>query len=552
MFINLLMLAPPFYMMQSYDRVLSSGNKFTLLMLTVILVALLATMGALEWVRSRVLVRTSSKLDDLLTDRMFDTSFRQSLYSAGNNSDAQPLKDLNGIRMFMTGNGFFAFFDAPWLPLYLAVMFMFSPWYGVIAVVAAVVLVTIAVFNERSTAPLYEESAKHQMKAEKTAATNLRNAEVIESMGMLDNIRGRWRNSSGESLYWQSTASDKAAGFSSSSKVFRLTVQSLILGMGALLVLDHQVSPGAMIAGSILLGRALAPLDVLVGSWKQFVTARSQYKRLNELMDQIPPDSEKMTLPVPKGNFVLEQVIVAPPLSKKPVIKGASFAIKAGESVAVIGPSASGKSTLARALLGIWPAMSGKVRLDGADINHYNRNELGPYVGYLPQDIELFEGTVAENIARFGDVDSEKVLTAANAAGVHDLILQLPEGYDTQIGSGGNALSGGQKQRVALARALYDEPNIVVLDEPNSNLDDQGEIALGKAIGELRNRGATTILVTHRPNILGMVEKVMLVIDGKIAAFGPRDKVLEAMKSHNAGAQSERAPAPQQNISTIS
>jgi len=553
MFINLLMLVPPFYMMQTYDRVLSSGSHTTLLMLTLIMVFLLATMGGLEWVRSRVLVRTSSKLDSLLTDKMFDTSFKQSLYSAGTVSNAQPLQDLNGLRQFMTGNGFFAFFDAPWLPIYLLVMFAFSPWYGLIAVIAAVILVIIAVFNERSTAPLYEEATKHQAQAQAMAATNLRNAEVIESMGMLTNIRNRWRKYSSESLYWQSVASDKAAGFTSGSKVFRLTVQSLILGVGAILVLDNQVSPGAMIAGSILLGRALAPIDVLIGSWKQFVTARTQYVRLNKLLDQLPADAEKMSLPAPKGALRLEQAMIGPPLSKMPVIKGVSFAVEPGESVAIIGPSASGKSTLARGILGIWPAFSGKVRLDGADINHYNRDEIGSYLGYLPQDIELFDGTVSENIARFGDVDAEKVVAAAQAAGVHELILQLPNGYDTPIGQSGGALSGGQRQRIGLARALYDNPVLVVLDEPNSNLDDQGELALAKCLQGLKERGATTILITHRPSILNLVDKIMVLTAGQIAMFDTKDKVLETMKAGQAPVRKQTAtPVAQANITPIS
>jgi ATP-binding cassette subfamily C protein EexD len=553
MFINLLMLVPAFYMMQTYDRVISSGSHTTLLMLTLIMVFLLVTMGGLEWVRSRVLVRTSSKLDSLLTDRMFDTSFKQSLYSAGTVSNAQPLQDLNGIRQFMTGNGFFAFFDAPWLPIYILVMFMFSPWYGLIAILAAVVLITIAVFNERTTAHLFEEATKHQGQAQNMAATNLRNAEVIESMGMLGNIRNRWRGYSSQSLYWQSVASDKSAGYTTGSKVFRLIVQSLILGVGAILVLDNQVSPGAMIAGSILLGRALAPIDLLIGSWKQFVTARTQYDRLNKLLDQLPPETEKMSLPEPKGQLRLEQAMIGPPLSKTPVVKGVSFAVFPGEAVAIIGPSASGKSTLARGILGIWPAMSGKVRLDGADINHYNREEIGPFLGYLPQDIELFDGTVSENIARFGEVDADKVVAAAQAAGVHDLILQLPNGYDTHIGQGGGALSGGQRQRIGLARALYGNPVLVVLDEPNSNLDDQGELALARCLQGLKERGATTVLITHRPSILNLVDKVMVLTDGKIAMFDTRDKVLEAMKSGQAQARRQvAAPGIQTNITPIS
>lgn len=555
MFINLLMLAPSFYMMQAFNRVLTSGNKVTLLMLTLILVALLITMGLLEWARSRVLVRTSSKLDNLLNDRMFDTSFKQSLYSAGTVSDAQPLKDLNGLRTFMTGNGFFAFFDAPWLPLYILVMFFLSPYYGMLAIFASVVLVCVALYNEKTTAPLFEESAKHQGQAELIASTNLRNAEVIESMGMLDSIRNRWKTHATQSLYWQSHASDKAAAFSTGSKVFRLTIQSLIMGTGALLVLAGEISPGAMIAGSILLGRALAPIDQIIGSWKQFVMARTQYTRLNQLLDQLPADQEKMTLPQPTGRFKLENAVIGPPKMNMAIVKGVNFDIDPGDTVGVIGPSASGKSTLARGLLGIWPTIQGVVRLDGANIQHYNRSELGPHVGYLPQDVELFSGTVSENIARFGDVDSEQVIAAAQSAGVHEMILQLPNGYDTQIGLGGSALSGGQRQRIGLARALYGAPTVVVLDEPNSNLDESGEVALAKAIQSLKQRGSTTILITHRPNILSVVDKVMVMAEGKVALYDSREKVFETMKEANNQAAKMRkaaAAAKNRNITQLS
>ena len=551
MFINILMLAPAFYMMQTYDRVLSSGSHLTLLMLTLILVLLLATMGGLEWVRSRLLVRASSKLDNLLADKMFDASFKQSLQTGGAASNAQPLQDLNGIRQFMTGNGFFAFFDAPWLPVYILVMFMFSPWYGLVAILASVVLVALAVANEKSTAPLIEEAGRHQAQAQNAAAVNLRNAEVIESMGMLDNLRNRWRSKSAESMYWQNKASDRAGAFSSGSKFFRMIIQSLILGVGAILVLDQQVSPGAMIAGSILLGRALAPIDLLIGSWRTFVTTRVQYNRLNELLDQMPGDNEKMSLPAPKGVVRVEQVVIAPPNSKNPVVKGVSFGIDAGETVAIIGPSASGKSTLARGILGIWPPLAGKVRLDGAEINHYNRRELGAYVGYLPQDVELFDGTISENISRFGDIDADKVVEAAKAAGVHEMILQLPNGYDTHIGQGGAGLSGGQRQRIGLARALYGDPVLVVLDEPNSNLDDQGETALAHCLQGLKARGNTVVLITHRPSILGIVDKIMVLADGKVALFDTRDKVLETMRKPGSQKQISSPSAPHK-MTTIS
>lgn len=541
-FVNLLMLVPPFYMLQVYDRVVGSGNVLTLMMLTMIMVFLLSTMGALEWVRSRILVRISSRLDGLMSGKLFDISHKQSLLSAGTATNAQPLQDLNGLRMFMTGNGFFAFFDAPWLPLYMAVMFMFHPVFGWLGVFSAIVLVILAIVNEKVTAQLFSEASKEQQVAQNVAMTNLRNAEVIESMGMLGNIRERWRERSQQSLYWQSAASDQAGIFTSISKVFRLVMQSLTLGVGAWLVIHQEITPGLMIAGSILLGRALAPIDLMIGSWKALVTARTQYQRLNQLLDQIPPEAERMSLPAPKGAIRFEQAIVGPPLSKTPVIKGATFAIQPGEAVAVIGPSAAGKSTLARGLLGIWPTLGGKVRLDGAEVARYNRDEIGPYLGYLPQDIELFDGTVSENIARFGDVDANKVVAAAQAAGVHEMILRLPGGYDTIIGQSGGALSGGQRQRIGLARALYGDPVLVVLDEPNSNLDDQGELALAQAVEGLKQRGATTVLITHRPSILNLVDNIMVLADGQIAAYGPRDKVLEHMR----GGKTPAAPPPAQ------
>lgn len=544
-FINMLMLVPSFYMLQVYDRVVGSGNTLTLLMLTLIMVFLLSTMGALEWVRSRILVRVSSRLDSLMSGKLFDISHKQSLYSGGSVTSAQPLQDLNGLRTFMTGNGFFAFFDAPWLPLYMAVMFMFHPVFGFIGIFSAVVLVLIAVANEKMTANLFAESAKEQQIAQTVASTNLRNAEVIESMGMLNNIRQRWHERSKQSLYWQSEASDQAGIYTNVSKIFRLVMQSLTLGVGAWLTIHQEITPGLMIAGSILLGRALAPIDLIIGSWKGFVTARTQYQRLNQLLDQIPPDMERMSLPAPKGAIRFEQAMIGPPLSKTPVIKGVSFAIQPGDTVAVIGPSAAGKSTLARGLLGIWPPMNGKIRLDGAEITSYNREEIGPYLGYLPQDIELFDGTISENIARFGDVDAVKVVAAAQAAGVHEMILRLPQGYDTVIGQSGGALSGGQRQRVGLARALYGDPVLVVLDEPNSNLDDQGELALAQALRGLKLRGATTVLITHRPSILNMVDNIMVLADGQVAAYGPANKVLEQMRTAKATATAAQPAKPQ-------
>jgi ATP-binding cassette subfamily C protein EexD len=534
LFINLLMLVPAFYMLQVYDRVVTSGNATTLVMLTVIMIFLLAIMGSLEWVRSRILVRVSTRIDLLLGDRLYDVSFKRSLFTGGALSTAQPLQDLNGLRNFLTGPGLFAFFDAPWLPVYLIVMFMFHPLIGFVGLVAAVILAAIAIANEKMTSKPLAEANKEHAVASAATATNLRNAEVIESMGMLSRIRGKWQQQHHKVLYWQSEASDRSGIFTSVSKTFRITVQSFILGVGAYLVIQQQISPGLMIAGSILLGRALSPIDQMIGAWKGFVTARSQYGRLNELLEKIPATPERMSLPAPGGAISAEKAMITPPGASAPVVKGVSFKIQPGEIIGIIGPSAAGKSTLARGILGIWPTVSGAIRIDGAESASYNREELGPFIGYLPQDIELFDGSVSENIARFGDVDPEQVVHAATNAGVHEMILSLPQGYDTIIGQSGGALSGGQRQRIGLARALYGDPSIVLLDEPNSNLDEQGEKALNGAIETLRQRACTTLMITHRASVLTQVQKLMLMNDGLIIGFGPRDEILQTLQKMKA------------------
>lgn len=538
MFINLLMLVPAFYMLQVYDRVVTSGSIPTLVMLTLVMVLLMVTMGSLEWVRSRIMVRVSTRIDTLLGGRLFDASFKQALYSGGMNANAQPLSDLTGLRQFLTGNGLFAFFDAPWVPIYIAIMFMFHPWFGIMAIISVIVLSTIAVINEKVTSKVLGEANKENMSANQYTNKNLRNAEVVESMGMLGRIRDRWQVRNRKVLALQGIASDRAGILTSLSKTVRLIVQSLVLGLGAYLAVQQEISPGLMIAGSILLGRALGPIDQMIGVWKQFVSARSQYQRLNELLANVGEEPERMSLPAPKGKVQAEGVMVAPPGTKVPVVRNVTFQVEPGDMVGVIGPSAAGKSTLARALLGIWPTMGGKMRLDGADIFNWKRDELGPHIGYLPQDIELFEGTISENIARFGEVDSKEVVKAAQMAGVHEMILRLPEGYDTVIGATGGALSGGQRQRIGLARAIYGNPRLVVLDEPNSNLDDQGEAALAVALQNLKETGATVFIITHRASVLSQVQSLMVMREGALAMFGPRDQVLAEL---NKGA---RAAAP--------
>lgn len=533
MVINLLMLVPSLYMLQVYDRVVPTGNKSTLLMLTLIVFVLFLTLSLLEWVRSQILVKVSTRLELLLNQRVFAVAYKQALYSGGQRASTQPFDDLTGLRQFLTGNGLFAFFDAPWMPMYIALMFVFHSWYGWFSVATSLILVVIAFANEQATAKTLAEANQVAIVGRGQISRNLRNAEVIEAMGMLDNVRQRWLKTTHQVLVLQSIASSRAGLIAAASKVVRLTSQSLILGLGAYLVIEREITPGLMIAGSILLGRALAPIDMVIGNWKGFITARGQYQRLNDLLLNMPDDSDKMSLPTPTGHLQFEEAQVIPPGAKLPVLKGISLTIDAGDLLGVIGPSGAGKSTFARASLGIWPTAAGKVRLDGADVSTWNRDELGPYIGYLPQDVELFEGSISENIARFGDIDAEAVVEAAKMADVHELILRLPEGYDTVIGASGGALSGGQRQRIGLARALYGKPVLVVLDEPNSNLDEQGELALGNALQRLKQKKVTVILVTHRQQVLTKVDKLLVLSEGKLAVYGPRDQVIAHLQQQN-------------------
>ncbi|MBS3667243.1 type I secretion system permease/ATPase [Vreelandella boliviensis] len=535
MFVNLLMLVPPMYMLQVYDRVLTTQSLDTLIMLTLVVVFLFMVMGGLELVRSRMLVRIGNRLDTNINQRLYGAMFRRSLMAQGSQS-AQPLNDLTSLRQFLTGNGLFAFFDAPWVPVYLGILFIFHPWLGVFATCAGIILFALAVANEKSTKTLLAEANSEQIQAQNLANSNLRNAEVLHAMGMLPGIMGRWSKRHHEFLAKQSQASDRAGALTNTSKVMRLLFQSLILGLGALLVLRGEMTPGMMIAGSILMGRALAPIDQMIGGWKGFVAARGAYSRLNELLTQIPDEQRHMSLPAPKGIIDVENVAAAPPGARMATIRGINFSVAKGEHVGIIGPSAAGKSTLARVLLGIWPTQVGDVRLDGGAVNQYNRDELGPHIGYLPQDIELFDGTISENIARFGEIDSEKVVAAAKKAGVHEMVLELSNGYDTIIGSNSGALSGGQRQRLGLARALYGNPVLIVLDEPNANLDDAGERALGQAIAQLKAEGTTLFVISHRTSVLKNMDKLLVMKEGQVSMFGSRDEVL---------AQFAKKPRPQ-------
>ena len=526
MIINILMLVPSLYMLQVYDRVVPTGNKSTLLMLTLIVFVLFLTMSLIEWIRSQILVKVSARLELLLNQRVFSIAYQQSLFSGGQAASTQAFDDLTGLRQFLTGSGLFAFFDAPWMPIYIALMFVFHAWYGWFSIVTSIILIIIAIINEKATADTLAEANKQAILSRTQVSRNLRNAEVIEAMGMMTNVRKRWLTKTHHVLSLQSEASSRAGVIAAASKVVRLTSQSLILGLGAYLVIEREITPGLMIAGSILLGRALAPIDMVIANWKGFINARGQYERLNELFLKIPADIDRMPLPAPSGCIQFEDVQVVPPGGKVAVLKGLSLTIEVGDLLGVIGPSGAGKSTFARASLGIWPTVNGTVRLDGVEVSQWNRDELGPYIGYLPQDVELFEGTISENIARFGEIDAEQVVEAAKTANVHELILQLPEGYDTVIGASGGVLSGGQRQRVGLARALYGKPVLVVLDEPNSNLDEQGELALGHALQTMKRNQVTVILVTHRQNVLTHVDKLLVLNEGKLAVYGPRDQVI--------------------------
>jgi len=524
-FINILMLVSPLYMLQIYDRVLASRNETTLWVLTFVAVFLIVIYAALETMRSRVLVRISGQMDTLLNARVFTALFKSAVRGPGGGS-GQAIRDLDSVRDFLTGQGLFAFFDAPWMPLYLGAIFLIDPLLGWVATGGGVTLFSLAVLTEIATRDTLSEASTANMRAGHFVEVSLRNVEAIEAMGMVPAMLRRWQGRRAKMLQLQSLASDRAGVITALSKFTRVVLQIAILGFGAYLVIHDHITAGLMIAASIMMGRALAPVEIAVGSWKHFLTARSAYDRLNALLKAVPAQRDFMHLPPPRGVLQVEQAIVVPPGATIPALKGVGFNVAAGDIVGIIGPSAAGKSTLARLLVGVWPPYSGKVRIDGADINTWDRERLGPYIGYLPQDVELFEGTIAENIARFGEVNADQVILAAQRAGVHELILKLPAGYDTHIGPGGQTLSGGQRQRVGLARALHGDPAIIVLDEPNSNLDNDGEAALARTVADLKARKRTTLVITHRPSLLASVDYIMVMREGLIEKFGPRDEIL--------------------------
>ncbi|MGE4239906.1 type I secretion system permease/ATPase [Ramlibacter sp.] len=527
---NVLMLAPTLYMLQVYDRVLVSYSEFTLVAVSLITLFLFGVMAFSERLRSQVLVGAGMRLDERLGTRVFNASFESYLGQLTRNP-SRAFQELIEIRQFITGAGIFAMFDAPWAPIYIAVTFIMHPLLGWLAVGFAIVQMGVAWYGHSRSLRPAEEAQRAQADATAYLQSKLRNAEVLESMGMIPNLAKRWRGQHAEALDRHGSAQGLTHRITAVSKFLRYTQQSLSLGAGALLVIDGQLSAGGMIAANVLMTRALAPIDMLVGTWRSFLSARGAYLRLEKLLEQYPEQDPALRRVAPEGRVTLRDAVATAANRAEPILKNVSFEIPAGQTVAIVGPSGSGKSTLARVMVGIWPEVHGEVLLDGLPLAGWNRVELGPHLGYLPQDVELFEGSIADNIARFTDLDSDRVIEAARSAGLHEMILRFPKGYDTPIGEAGNLLSGGQRQRIGLARAIYGNPALVVLDEPNANLDDAGETALAKAVQELKTRGRTVVLITHRPSALATADRVILLRNGMVMADGPRDEVLAALRS---------------------
>jgi len=524
--VNFLMLTVPLYTMQVYDRVLSSRSEDTLWALSFIAVFCIAIMSLVDNVRSRILIHISSWMDNALGKSILTTSIQSAALHRDVNN-VQGLRDLSNLRNFAAGASIFNFFDVPWVPLYLAVVFMIHPSLGIIGTIGAGILMFLALTNDRATRKPLMEANKLAIQQTQGAEAGVRNAEVVESMGMLDSLVNRWAQENATVQAIQEVASQKASNIASITKFCRLLIQMALLGFGVYFALEHIITPGAMMAGSIIMGRALSPIEQMIGSWKGFVGARDSYNRLNTLLGRdLSQLRGKTVYPRPNGRLSVEAVSFVNRNNPRPILRGVSFALEPGQAMGLIGPSAAGKSTLARLLVGVWPANSGKVRLDGVDVFTWDRADFGQHVGYLPQDIELFSGTIKENIARMRPADDASIIKAAIKAHAHEMILRLPQGYDTQIGDSGMGLSGGQRQRLGLARALFGNPRYMVLDEPNSNLDAEGEAALMDSLKEARADGVTIIVIAHRPSILSFVDKMLVLKDGAVEMFGDRNDVM--------------------------
>jgi ATP-binding cassette, subfamily C, bacterial exporter for protease/lipase len=541
-----LVLAPTIYMLEVYDRVVNSRNYMTLAMLTVAVLGAYVVMELLEWARAEVLQSAGLELDRKLGDRVFTAIFAANLRKLAGGT-IQPIMDLRNVRDFIQSPVVLATMELPIAFVYMILLFAISPILGWIAIAGAIVQVGIAWANERATQPPLVAANRTAFAAQQYADGTLRNAQVIEAMGMQRDIHRRWADRQRMFLGLQAVASDRAGGYQSLTKFLQTTMGSLLLGLAAYLLLHNELNGGGamLIIASIFGSKMLAPLVQMVTQWRSVVTVRESWQRLDQLFTAVPAPVPGMPLPAPRGSLQVESVVATAPGGNLPILKGVAFGLQPGEVLAVIGPSASGKTTLARMLVGLWPSLGGKVRLDGADVYAWDKSELGPHVGYLPQDVELFEGTIAENIARFGEVEQAKVEAAAKAVGLHDLIMDLPEGYESPVGLEGAMLSGGQRQRVALARAIYGDPVFVVLDEPNSSLDEAGDAALAAAILQAKARGTTFVVMTHRASIFPVVDKILVLRDGQVQAFGPRDEVLGAMSKAAAQVQQRAVAAAQ-------
>jgi ATP-binding cassette subfamily C protein len=522
--INLLYLAGPLYMLQVYDRVISSASEVTLVMLTIALLMAFLALAGLDAVRARVLTRASIRLDQKIAARVMTAIIDRSASFGGARS--QLLRDFDTFRQFITGTGIHAIFDLPWAPIYIAVIFALHPALGAFALGCCILLILMALLNEWIVKPPLTESGEAASRNYSFTEMSLRNTEVVRAMGMTQGLLKRWGRDRNRMLERQVTASDRAATMQSVIRFLRLSMQSVILGLGAYLVIERLATVGAMFAASILLGRALQPVEQVVGSWRNLVSARGAFLRVRELLAGNPQRETGLSLPRPDGRLLVEALTFVPPLSNRPILRGVAFGIEPGEVLGVIGPSGAGKSTLARHIVGVLAPSAGAVRLDGSDVSVWARTTLGQHLGYLPQDIELFADTIAANISRFQEGEDKEAILAAQMAGVHDMIVRLPNGYDTQVGEGGAILSGGYRQRIGLARAVYGNPSLVVLDEPSSNLDADGDAALTDCIMQLKQRGTTVVIISHRPSTIGVVDKILLLKDGVAEMFGPRAEVM--------------------------
>jgi ATP-binding cassette subfamily C protein len=533
---NILMLTGAMFMLEIYDRVLPSRSVPTLVGLVLLAGGLFTALALIDMIRGRILVRIGGSLDEALSGRIYETIVRLPLLVGDRSDGLQPLRDLDSVRSFLSGLGPVALFDLPWLPIYLLICFAFHPYIGLAALLGAVILGVLTYLTETMTREPTREATGYAAKRSVLAESSRRNAEAIMAMGMTRRIGTLWGDANQKYMASQRRASDVAGGFGSASKALRMMLQSGVLAVGAWLVIHQEATAGIIIAGSILSARALAPVDLAIGNWKGFVAARQSWQRLTRLLALMPASRAPMQLQAPRTNLAVEGVSAVPPGSKRIVVQDINLSLQSGSGLGIIGPSGSGKSSLARMLVGVWQPARGSIRLDGAAFDQWSFEALGGHIGYLPQDVELFAGTVAQNIARFApEPDSDAVIAAANAANVHDLIVGLADGYNTQIGEGGHALSAGQAQRIALARALYGDPFLVVLDEPNSNLDAEGDEALSKAILGVRARGGIIIVIAHRPSAIASVELLLILNQGRTTAFGPKDEVLARGAQREAG-----------------